>query len=65
MTFQLNVQRQNELTTADILIAALRFQDGDRRVSWLSAALRTKGEAEAAWLPVAFRTEPDQGAVTG
>jgi hypothetical protein len=61
MTSQQNVQRQNELATADILSAALRFQDGDRRVSWLSAALRTKGEAEAAGLLVAFRTEPDQG----
>jgi len=61
MTSQQNVQRQNALTTADILIAALRFQDADRRVTWLSAALRTKGETDASGLLVAFRTEADQG----
>jgi len=58
MTLQQDVQRQNALTTADILIAALRFQGADWRVSWLSAALRAKGEADASGLLVAFRTEP-------
>jgi len=61
MTYQQNVQRQNALESADILSAALRFIQGDRRLLWLSAALRTKGEADAAGLLVAFRAEPDQG----
>ncbi len=60
MTLQHDVQRQNALTTADILIAALRFRDADRRVTWLSAALRSKGQADTCGLLVAFRTEPDQ-----
>jgi hypothetical protein len=61
MTRQRNVKQQNALTTEDILKAAALFRESDRQVAWLSAALRSRGEAASSGLLVAFRTVPDQG----
>lgn len=61
MTRQRNVEQQNALTTEEILKAAALFRESDRQVAWLSAALRSRGEAATSGLLVAFRTVPDQG----
>ena len=61
MTRQRNVKQQNALTTEDILKTAALFRECDRQVAWLSAALRSRGEAASSGLLVAFRTVPDQG----
>ena len=61
MTRQLNVRQQNALTTEDMLDAATLFERGDRRVSWLEAALRARNENSGSGLLVDFSSVPDQG----
>lgn len=60
MTRQKNVQQQNALTSEEIRKAARLFQDADRHVAWLGAAVQAQGEVKASGLLVAFRTVPDQ-----